>query len=89
VDLRENTYIGALQMRTASGREITLDARPSDAIALALRVGAPIWVAETVLEKSQGAKTAGPLSRATAKEHARWQEILQNLPSEAFGKYKM
>lgn len=86
VDLRDNTYIATLRVRKASGEEVTLDARPSDAIALALRTGSPIWVHEIVLEKAQTPKHAAITS---LKEQEKWQEVLLNLPSEAFGKYKM
>lgn len=50
-DLRENTYFAAISVKTnGSIREI--DARPSDAIALALRVQAPIYVEENVMKKA-------------------------------------
>jgi uncharacterized protein len=88
VDLLDNTYIASLLVRKSTGEEVRLDARPSDAIALALRTGAPIWVEENVLEKSRGPKRAGAAA-STREEQSRWQELLQNLPSQAFGKYKM
>mgnify|MGYP005851486563 CR=1 FL=1 len=53
VDLRQNTYYALLYM-DFQGTELTADSRPSDAIALALRVGAPILVEEKVFEKAQG-----------------------------------
>jgi uncharacterized protein len=81
VDLRENTYIAALTVRKASGEEVVQDARPSDAIALALRTKATILVHESVLEKSRK-----PRKTETAATSV---ELLRNLPSEAFGKYKM
>lgn len=48
-DLRDNTFFAALHFRTAAGAEEVVDARPSDAIALAVHLGAPIFVAEQVL----------------------------------------
>jgi uncharacterized protein len=89
VDLKENTYIATLVVRRIGGDEIQIDARPSDAIALALRTGSPILVHETVLEKSQSSNTPHQAAASTVKEQGKWQEILENLPSEAFGKYKM
>lgn len=86
VDLRDNTYIATLVIRKPSGEEVILDARPSDAIALALRTASAIWVHEIVLEKAATPKDAAVSS---LKEQERWQEVLRNLPSEAFGKYKM
>ena len=52
VDLRDNTFHARIVLRPKEGeREVTVDARPSDAIALALRAGCPIRVAEDVLEQ--------------------------------------
>ena len=60
VDLRENTFFARLVLTTtASEAEIQVDARPSDALALAMRAGCPIHVAESVLEQSRS-DTAGP-----------------------------
>ena len=53
VALRDNTYYASLTL-TAGGRVIEIDARPSDAIALALRCGARIYCASEVLEHIQG-----------------------------------
>ena len=51
-DLRNNTYYALIYI-TYNGKEISIDARPSDALAIALRVNAPIFAAEEVIEKSQ------------------------------------
>ena len=52
VDLRQNTFFAQLVLQTEEGeRTIVLDARPSDAIALALRAGCSLRVAESVLEQ--------------------------------------
>ena len=60
VDLRENTYFARLVLTTASSEEeIRVDARPSDALALGLRAGCPIHVAESVLEQARS-DTSGP-----------------------------
>jgi uncharacterized protein len=50
-ELRENTFIAVITLRLASG-EVEIDARPSDALALAVRVDAPIFVDDTVIEGS-------------------------------------
>jgi len=50
-DLRENTYYAAISLKT-NGTTKEIDARPSDAIALALRVQAPIYVEETVMKRA-------------------------------------
>src|SRR3989442_4466679 len=50
-DLRENTYFALIHLRV-SNNEVTIDARPSDAISLALRTKSPIYVSKRVLETS-------------------------------------
>lgn len=51
-DLRDNTYFALIHLEF-DGEHYEIDSRPSDAIALALRVGAPIFVNEEVIEKSR------------------------------------
>jgi bifunctional DNase/RNase len=52
-DLRENTFYASIELTSENGdNKVTLDARPSDAIALALRVDCPIFVEQTVLDIS-------------------------------------
>src|SRR6266446_7161159 len=51
-ELRENTYFARIMVRTREGRDMEIDSRPSDAIALALRTKSPIYVAKKVLEAS-------------------------------------
>jgi hypothetical protein len=48
-ELKENTYYANLVLQV-DGREVLVDSRPSDAVALALRINAPILATETVLE---------------------------------------
>ena len=86
-DLRDNTYYALIHI-THNGKEIDIDARPSDALALSLRMNAPIFVDEEVIEKSQQIELkAEPDDKS--KEGKKWQEILENLNPEDFGKYKM
>jgi hypothetical protein len=59
VDLRENTFYARLVLREASGGERRVDARPSDAVAIGLRAGCPIRVAEEVLDQVR-TDTSGP-----------------------------
>jgi bifunctional DNase/RNase len=49
-DLRDNTFFASLRFRRADGTESEVDARPSDAIALAVHLAAPIFVEEKVIE---------------------------------------
>jgi bifunctional DNase/RNase len=67
---------------------MTIDSRPSDALALSLRVNAPIFVDEKVIELSkQIDMTAEPGDKS--EQGKKWQEILEGLNPEDFGKYKM
>lgn len=50
-ELRDNTYYAVITLRV-NGEEIEIDSRPSDAIALAVRVEAPIFAADDVVEES-------------------------------------
>ena len=86
-DLKDNVYYAAIHMAGKSGSFI-LDARPSDAIALALRMGAPIFVDIDVLEKSKNMD----MSKGQGKRNkgaGGLAETLEDLPPENFGKYKM
>ena len=83
--LRENTYYAIVVLADTSGREAQLDSRPSDAIALALRVDAPIFVHEQVLRKTH----SNPQEILAAAEKEEWKKILEEMDPEDFGKYKM
>lgn len=88
-ELKENTYY-ALITFDLSGREVVIDSRPSDAIALALRSKTPIYVAKGVLEASsilqQAEEGKSPDFANVSKEQAR--EILDKMSPDDF-KYKM
>ena len=82
-DLKNNTYYASIHI-THKGKEITLDARPSDALALSLRVGAPIFVSEQVINESRQVDLkAEPEDKSEQGEN--WQEILEKLNPEDFG----
>jgi uncharacterized protein len=82
-DLKENTFYAIVHL-TVRGERIAVDARPSDAIALALRTRAPILVEETVIEN---AKTVDFASERA--DNDRLQKWLESLDPEELGKYKM
>ena len=85
-DLKENTFYAVLHLQLG-GSEYTVDSRPSDAIALALRVGAPIFVDEEVVRKAknlEGAKEGEPVK---ADDPDRLREWLQNIKPEDFEKF--
>jgi uncharacterized protein len=82
-EMRDDTYYAVIWMEQ-SGETVTLDARPSDAIALALRWDCPIYVSRAVLEVSKQA--AGGNQAINADEMRRW---LENLNDDEMGRYKM
>jgi uncharacterized protein len=82
-DLQENTFY-ALVYLSLNGETVAIDARPSDAIALALRTRAPIFVEERVIDH---AKTVDFSSEKTDAD--RLHKWLESLDPEELGKYKM
>ena len=86
-DLRDNTYFALIYLNR-EGREVTIDARPSDAIALALRVKATIFVAEVVIQKARRVDLSAK-EAITTEDAKKWTEILEGLDPDDFGKYKM
>ncbi len=75
-ELRDNTFFAVIELRGADGEKLTLDARPSDAIALALRADCPIYVAEEVFQASQHAGTETEDSPSKADEDDEWPDII-------------
>lgn len=86
-DIIDHTYYARMQFISSDG-SFSMDARPSDAIALALRFDAPIYVSDLVIEKSGGMKTP-PEMEDQSEEGKRWAEYLERLDPEDFGKYKL
>ena len=86
-DLRDNTFYARIYF-SCDKQSYNIDARPSDAIALALRADCPIFVDEKVLEKS-GHLDKEPEALDKSEEGKKWQEYLEKLSPEEFGKYKM
>jgi bifunctional DNase/RNase len=86
-DLKDNTFYALIHFNS-EGTTFSLDARPSDAIALALRFNAPIYVDEIVIEKSKVGERASEPSD-TSQEGKKWAEYLEKLSPEDFGKYKV
>jgi bifunctional DNase/RNase len=86
-DLRDNTYFALIYLAW-EGQEVSIDARPSDAIALALRAKAPIFVAEVVIQKARRVDLSAK-EAITTEDAKKWTEILEGLDPDDFGKYKM
>jgi bifunctional DNase/RNase len=83
-ELRDDTFFAVLWMRQ-DDESITVDARPSDAIALALRADCPIFVSEQVMQSAK-LNTSGPPEGPTAEQLRGW---LEGLNDEDMGRYKM
>lgn len=86
-DLTDNTFFAKIYLQK-NGSAHVMDSRPSDAIALALRTEAEIFVNKKVMEKSRRIDLSKELDEGKVKEQ-KWAEILENLAPEDFGKYKM
>jgi len=86
-DLKENTFFARIYFVTKDNN-FDIDARPSDAIALALRFNAPIFVEDAVMQKS---KISGGEAEVvdTSEEGKKWADYLENLSPDDFGKYKV
>ena len=82
-DLREDTFFAIIWMEQ-DGKVISVDSRPSDALALALRLDCPIFVEDQVLKTSKLANSVS--DRVSNEELRKW---LENLNDEDLGRYKM
>jgi len=82
-DVRNNTFYALIHCRR-DGESIVIDSRPSDAIAIALRMSSPIFVEDEVVRKSHGLKFDDSLEGS--EKLRKW---LEGLSPEDFGKYKM
>jgi len=82
-DLRDNTFFALIHLER-SGEKLAIDARPSDAMALALRVKVPIFVEDTVLERSSATGEDGQVDEA--ERLRRW---LETVDPEDLGRYEM
>lgn len=82
-DLRDDTFYALIWLER-DGQTMTIDSRPSDALALALRVDCPIFVEDEVLKNS---KVVGATSdKVNNEELSKW---LENLNDDDIGRYKM
>ena len=82
-DLQENTFYAVIHLRM-NGDRITIDSRPSDAIALALRTDAPIYVTEEVIDNSRNISLEK--ENLDSEEIKKW---LESLNPDDLGKYRM
>ena len=82
-ELRDDTFFAVIWMER-DGKVISIDSRPSDALALALRLDCPIFVDEEVLKSSKAASNSA--DRISAEDLRKW---LEGLNDEDLGRYKM
>lgn len=82
-ELRDNTFYAVIHLRS-HGQTVLIDSRPSDAIALALRMDAPIYVTDEVIQSSRN--IALDKENLDPEEVRKW---LESLRPEDLGKYKM
>jgi len=87
-DLRNNTFFANIYL-VKDGKNLVIDARPSDAIAIALRANAPIFVDDKVIEKSRNVDFGTKLTDLDKLKDDKLKEFLENLSPDDFGKYKM
>ncbi|HMK30368.1 MAG TPA: bifunctional nuclease family protein [Terriglobales bacterium] len=83
-DLRDDTFFAVIWLERNGGQIVSIDSRPSDALALALRVDCPIYVEDEVLKTSKVASAVS--DKISSEELRKW---LENLGEEDLGRYKM
>ncbi len=86
-DLKNNTFYAKIYF-TSEEKNFHMDARPSDAIAIAIRFSAPIYVDDKIIEQSQMFDTDYEMTDDT-EEGKKWAEYLEKLTPDDFGKYKV
>jgi len=82
-ELKDDTFFAVIWLER-EGQMISIDSRPSDALALALRMDCPIFVEDEVLKSSKVASSVS--DRVSADELRKW---LENLGEDDLGRYKM
>lgn len=81
-DVKEGTFYSLIEIEKEKGEKITIDSRPSDAIALAIRAQAPIFVSEVVMMQAKLVN-----AEKDAEETKKFKEFIDNLKPEDFTKY--
>jgi bifunctional DNase/RNase len=82
-ELKDNTFYAVISMMSG-GSTLKVDSRPSDAIALALRVKAPIYVNEAVIEAAKSLDLPDT-SKANTQDKDQWKKWLDNIKPQDFG----
>ncbi len=82
-DLKNDTYFALIHI-THNGKDVSIDSRPSDALALSLRCRAPIFAAEEVLNRAVQIDLQGE-PEDKSDQGKKWQEILEKMDPDDFG----
>jgi hypothetical protein len=82
-ELKDNTFYAEISL-VSGGDTLKIDSRPSDAIALALRVKAPIYVNETVIEAAKSLDLPDA-SKVNTQDKDQWKKWLDNIKPQDFG----
>jgi hypothetical protein len=75
-ELRDNTFFAMIIMKDRAGDSVMIDARPSDAIALALRVDCPIFVNDEVIQASRNTVTSGEEEEGASGSEDEWPDVI-------------
>ncbi len=82
-ELKDNTFYAVINM-VSNGNTLNIDSRPSDAIALALRVKAPIFVNESVIEAAKSLDLPDT-TKAQLDEKDQWKKWIDRIKPQDFG----
>ena len=85
-DLKDNTFYAVISLSVGDST-LTVDSRPSDAIAIALRAKAPIFVNESVIESAKSLDIPDSVKEKSA-EKDQWKNWLENIKPKDFGDIK-
>lgn len=75
-DLQDNTFYARIDLLDSQGESVSLDARPSDAIALALRMDCPIYVEQRVLDLSSASQQSDTATAEDDTPPDEWPELI-------------
>ena len=81
-DIKEGTFYAVIEVENKDGKKMSIDARPSDAIAIAVRTHSPIFVSEVVMMQAKLVN-----AEKDAEETKKFREFIENLKPEDFTKF--
>ena len=81
-DIQESTFFAVIDIVSSDGEEVKIDARPSDAIAIAVRAKVPIFVSETVMLKAKMVNT-----EKDEEDTQKFKDFIDEIKPEDFSKY--